>query len=212
MVSKRVEIAKKRFSEPELFLLTNWANARLLEQSMEGIREKYAEVFGKVLDAVEEEHQELENRAVHTAVYGGSVGIAKQAWPSLYPGWPSGLWVGSIALEKLVTEDETAPEAYISVEPSKEMQLDMQRAGRKLRDGAEKILGKKQMKGKGVWIEVKKKAYLSYKLPEPRHELLELLLCDNGDGFIKRMVEHFEALARFIPVLDDIFASGRRRR
>ena len=40
------------FNEPELCLLRQWTDARLLEDSLETIREKYVAVFERVLNEV----------------------------------------------------------------------------------------------------------------------------------------------------------------
>jgi hypothetical protein len=196
---------KNRFSDPELFLLKNWSDAQLLEQSMGKIREEYETVFGEVLDAVQERHKELDSRA---ELDRWGVGIGKHTWPSIYPRWPTGLYFDNIALENLMLEDEKVPEAYIWLEPLPELQVDMQRAELKLRVGAEKILSGREFEvgsgknGKNVCLE--------YRLPESRSKLLESLLKDKGEEFIELMVEHFEALAGFIPVRDDIFADAKR--
>ncbi len=82
-------MAKQLFNEPESYLLRNWAKAQVLAESMETVREKYAQIFGKVLDAVQEEHPELDSRFIH--IKDGQITIAKQSWPSMYAHWPSSL-------------------------------------------------------------------------------------------------------------------------
>lgn len=201
---------KKRFSEPEEFLLNNWSNARLLEQSMEKISEAYDQVFGEVLDAVHEQHEELDCHAPHATDDYREVGIGKQTWPRRWPNWPSGLYISNIALENLVVEDEDVPKAGVWVDLRAEGQEATQPAELKLREGAKKILGARETKGFSIELKPKRTVGLTYPLPETRRELFDLLLKDNGEGFIELMVEHFEALVGFIPVLDDISANLKR--
>jgi hypothetical protein len=52
---------------------------------------------------------------------------------------------------------------------------------------------------------------VEYYLPESRQDLLALLL-DDTSGFLETMVAHFELLAKFIHVVDDIFKTGKRSR
>jgi hypothetical protein len=40
-----MKMAKELLNEAERFLLERWGDARLLEESMEGVRTKYKEVF-----------------------------------------------------------------------------------------------------------------------------------------------------------------------
>ena len=74
-----------------------------------------------------------------------------------------------------------------------------------------KVLNGKELAGAEV-RSTKVSVYLWYSLPEPRPELLGLLLADNARGFVERMTAHFELLVEFIPFVDKIFESARRKR
>ena len=52
-------MAKALFNEVENYLLANWADARLLERSLECMREKYEKVLKKVLTEVSRKHPYL---------------------------------------------------------------------------------------------------------------------------------------------------------
>jgi hypothetical protein len=41
---------------------------------------------------------------------------------------------------------------------------------------------------------------------------LELLRSDEAKGFIDRMVEHFELMTQFTPVMEKVFQGARRSR
>ena len=201
-----------RFDEPELYLLKNWSNAHLLEESMHKVREKYDQIFNEVLTKVQENYRELDlSGPLHAKDEEGYVGIGKKTWPSMYGSWPSALRLENIRLEHLVSEDHEAPAAGVVVWPPKEVNVNFEEAKRKLSEVAEQGFGKKEF----AWLpaeNTKRWAWIGYSLPEPRQELLELLLRDEARGFIGRMVEHFDTLAKFIPVVDEIFQSGQQKR
>jgi hypothetical protein len=170
---------------------------------MEEVREKYEEILGKVLDRVQEKHDELDCLDIHAKNDGMNLGIGKTGY------WTSGLWIGGIRIENLTSEDEDAPYAMVLVNYPKKS-LDLEMAERNLRAAAKRILPKEDFRrldseaSSGY-------ADISYYLREPRHKLLGLL---NGDGsaFIDCMVAHFESMAKFIPVLDKIFQVGKKNR
>src|SRR5437660_6708568 len=96
-------MAKELLNEAEHFLVEHWEDARLLEESMEGVRTKYKEVFQRIIDAVTGLHPELDaNRAAPTQFWGpGSIGFGKRSWPGGESNWPSGLWLENLRLEVL---------------------------------------------------------------------------------------------------------------
>ena len=55
-------MAKELMNEAERFLLERWGEARLLEETMEGIRTKYKGVFQRIIDAVKDGHPELDTQ------------------------------------------------------------------------------------------------------------------------------------------------------
>src|SRR5258708_958242 len=108
---------KELMNEAERFLVEHWGEARLLEESMEGVRTKYKEVFQRIIDAVTEGHPELNaNAAYPTQFWGsGSIGFGRKSWPGGESSWPSGLWLWSLRLEVLAAEDSEPPSAPIWV-------------------------------------------------------------------------------------------------
>ena len=196
------------FNEPESYLLRNWAKAQLLAESMVAVREKYTQVFGKILDSVQEEHPELDSRFIHMTPSDGLVIIGKQKWPSMYAQWPSGFRIGAIRPENLASEDEEAPEAAVMFCPPKEVrsQVNLQQVADTFEKEAAKLMTKDEFKRVSVQT-TKSYAYLGYPLPEPRQKLLELLLAEEARAFIECVRAHFESLTRFIPVMDGIAQS-----
>ncbi|MGD1018790.1 MAG: hypothetical protein ABSA12_05670 [Verrucomicrobiia bacterium] len=206
-------MTKQLFNEPESYLLKNWAKAQLLADSMDAVRKKYAQVFDKILDSVQEEHPELDSRSIHITPNEGNVTIGKKTWPSMYVEWPSGLRIWDIRLENLASEDEEVPEAVVWFHPPKELrsQVNFQEVADDFKKEAEQLMTKAEFKR--VYVEsTKTYAYLSYPLPETRQKLLESLLADEAREFIECVRAHFESLTRFTSVMDGITKSGKRTR
>lgn len=181
---------------------------------MEATRTKYAQLFEKVVKQVQEEHTDLDCQAIHvTNDEGFNVGLGKSTWPSKRRTWPSGLWIGCLRLEDLVAEDGESPGGLIWFDAPNEAGLDIKEAARRFQEAAPKILTKEELartdleepEGEGY-------AHVCYGFPQSRQEVLDLLLKDDAKEFVKCMVGHFETLAKFIPVIDDIFRTGKRKR
>lgn len=199
-----------RFSDPELYLLNNWASAMLLERSMKAVREKYAEILNTALDKVTERHKTLDSRAIETRdKWKFKVGIGNKSWPSMYSMWPSGFWLGCIGLRHLTSEDGDAPYACVWLNPLKSAELDLKAAVQRLCEAAKTILAQEQLKNVGQTVK-KDEADIWYPLPEPRDKLLGMILNNQSRELLDCIVAHFETLAKFIPVMDEIAQTNRR--
>ena len=180
---------------------------------MKAMRKKYAELFETVLEQVQEEHEELDCEGIHVTNENGlNVGLGSTSWPSKWPKWPSGLWIGCLRLEDLVTEDGDAPGGGIWLEPPKEFGLDIKEAARKFQAAAPKILNKEELDRMDLDEPEAGYCHVWYTFPQSRQEVLDLLLKDDTKEFVKCMVDHFETLAKFIPVINDILQTSKRKR
>jgi hypothetical protein len=204
---------KSWFNEPELYLLKKWTDAQLLEESMKAVRKKYAELFEKILEQVQESHEELDCPGIQPTGDGGlNLGLGKSTWPSKWPKWPSGLWLGPLRIEDLVAEDGETPGGSIWLYPPSEVALDISEAARKFQEAAPSILTKEELDRTDLEEPEEGYAHVNYSFPQSRQEVLDLLLKDDATDFIQCMVGHFETLANFIPVIDDIFQHGERKK
>jgi hypothetical protein len=199
-----------QFSDPELYLLNNWANAMLLERSMTAVRVKYAEILGVALEKVSKHHDGLDSRFIETKDKEKfKVGIGKRSWPSMYPKtWPSGFWLGCIGLRHLTSEDGDAPYACIWLNPPRSADLDLKVAVQRLHDAAQTILSQEQLPDLGKTVKVDE-ADIWYPLGEPRAKLLEMILNNKSRELIACIVAHFETMAKFIPVMDEIVGASK---
>src|SRR5207302_148940 len=104
----------------------HWVDSRLLEESMDGVRTKYKEVFQRIVVAVTEGHPELDaNAAYPTQFWGeGQMGLGRKSWPGGESKWPSGFWVDNLRLEVLAAEDSGSPCGYIWVSHKSKCDLD----------------------------------------------------------------------------------------
>jgi hypothetical protein len=204
-------MSNQRFNEPELYLLSKWSNARLLEESMNTARKKYSTIFDQVLDELREGNEELlpVNRSIVGSL--GGVCLTKKNWKSVYERWPSGLWIDGTRLENLASEDGDPPSASVWVNPPTEIELNFKEVAYKLREEAKRVLSKEELARVKV-EDGKWEATIYYHLPEPRQTLLEMLHTDEARGFMECMGGHFEVLSRFVPILDEIFQSSGRKR
>jgi hypothetical protein len=97
-----------RFSDPELCLINQWADALLLESSMKTTRKKYETLFDEVLDRVQKKHPDLTelDAFIHR---GHGVGIGKSRWRTNPKSYVSGFWIDANSLVNLVSDDEEMP-------------------------------------------------------------------------------------------------------
>jgi len=83
-------MAKKILNDEELFLLKNWADARLLETSLKKLRGDYKSILAKVLDEVHRKHAALDRRGIVLDIDEdndrerdtSNLGLGKSTWPS----------------------------------------------------------------------------------------------------------------------------------
>lgn len=203
-------MTKIRFSDPELHLLHNWADAILLEDSMKAVRKKYDAMLRAALDVVAKRHKELDCRAIETKdKFKFKVGMGKKSWPSMWPTWPSGLWLGYVGLRRLTSEDEEIPYACVWLNPPKSADVDLKKAVGQLRDAAERVLPHEHLGNVDQTLK-KDQADIWYPLTGAREKLLGMLLSNQPQELIDFIVAQFETLAKFIPVMDEITQGSKR--
>jgi len=204
-------MAKIQFSDHESYLIENWADVRLLTDSLESIQEKYIEAFDDILGQLQDEHKGLDCPELRkTGKSLTNVGIGKATWSTKKGHWTSGLWFYDIGLENLISEDEDAPCKGILVNHP-EGTIDLEAAERKLRKAANDIFTTEEVRDLDSYMG-KGEASIWCPLSETRSELLGLVLNDGGRGFIEHMVAHFASLTHFVPVIDEIFRTAKRSR
>ena len=152
------------FNEPELCLMRQWNDARLLEGSMQSVREKYAAVFEKVLDEIQQTFQAFDSRQSLFPRGDGRAGVGKKTWPSKSGYYISGFWLGGLLLENLASETEDRPPHSFAWINHPDGALDLEEAQRKFDDAAfnkEGLLWHNTGWGKGmagVWCPLDQKS------------------------------------------------------
>jgi hypothetical protein len=196
-----------RFSEPEQFLMGNWADVALLKQSIKSISDKYDLICGEVIDAIRVRFPELNNsRIVSDSVSSGrQIAIGNQEWPNMYPRWPSGLYVSEISLEDLTSDEGDDPGASIWLKPPTGLNWDHVNARTRVHKAAEQLLTPELLNRRREDDDL----CLWYILPESRQDLLDMLLKDQAQDFVECLVSHFAVLAKFIPVIDELFEAQK---
>jgi hypothetical protein len=201
-------MAKELMNEAERFLLKHWEESRLLEESMDGVRTKYKEVFDRIIEAVTEAHPELDSSKVYATQFwgSGSIGVGRKSWPGGDSGWPPGFWISNLRLEKLASEDSDQPSVtiYVSAKSAKKCNLDIAAAKAELSAAAQQLLSPEEFErtGKGDSNDT------LLRLAAPtKAELLELLADGDGQKFVERFVSLFDLMARFVPTLDKLLTT-----
>ena len=195
---------KELLNEAERFLVEHWEEARLLEESMEGVRTKYKELFQRILDAVTEGHPELDaQRSAVTQFWGvGYIGFGRRSWPGGESDSPSGLWLENLRLEVLAAEDSEAPIAYIWVSNKPKSNLDFDAARAAVNEAARNLLTSEELKRTENADSDNVLLYLS---APSKSELFRALSDGDGQGFVALFVAQFDLMARFVPPLDNVF-------
>jgi hypothetical protein len=195
-----------KFNEPDLCLLEKWTDARLLEDTMEAVRNKYKGIFDQVLEEVTKTHHELDYSKTRFSVGYSGIAIGKAAWPKNPNGWPSGFYIEKLQLENLASPDSELPCKYIWI-----LHHDPKEVEGRLRKEAERVLTKDEFRGTECDSD-NKGAWLLLSLEQSRTELFDLLIKNEARGFIDCMVAHFERMVKFTSVVDEILMTGRQGR
>ena len=202
-------MAKELMNEAERFLLKHWEESRLLEESMDGVRTKYKEVFERIIEAVREAHPELDSSKVYvTQFWGtGSIRVGRRSWPGGDSDRPPGFWIWNLRLEMLASEDSDQPSVniYFSDKAAKKCHLDIAAAKAELSAEAQKLLSPEEFEGTGKGDS--DDTLLRLAVPT-KAELLELLADGDGQKFVERSVSLFDLMARFVPTLDKLFKTA----
>jgi len=203
-------MTKNRFSEPEQFLIEKWADVELLRQSLESIGAKYKEICTEVCDVVQKKYPKLDYPSIHPDFDDGrgSLGLGRRKWPSMYDGWTNGFYLSDIGLVNLTSEEEAHPSAAIWLKPPSSLGFNLTEAGVRVRREAKALMTPEQF---AACKEDDKWTCFWYPLPESKQRLLEMLLKERAKEFVDCLASHFEDLAKFTPVLDDLFQTAKKQ-
>jgi hypothetical protein len=200
---------KELLNEAERFLLKNWTEARTLEESMEGVRVKYAELFQTAIQAVSAAHPELDRTVSYpTQNWGsGSIAFGRAAWPASDNYEPPGLWIWNLRLEILASEDEPQPVAALYLPPKtvKKVNLDRSAARAALMKAAADLLEPDEL---GRVNKAEAADVLLSITTRPKTDLLNLFSAGDGQGFVDYLASEIDLLARFVPALDALLLPG----
>jgi hypothetical protein len=192
------------FNEAEKLLLQDWTDARLIEDGMKVVRKKYDAILDEVLTLVAKNHRDLDHSKRYISPDFGGVAIRKDKWPKGSYGWPSGFFIENLQFEYLTSAEEERPFKGIWFH---EPNIDQKEAEQGLRKAMAKD---KRGDSDWEWQSIKSGAGLWCWLEQSREVLLQQLYDGDSRGFIDCMVEHFESLARFTPVVDEILLKRDR--
>lgn len=192
------------FTEPERYVIQNWAASRQLELAMEKIRENYTSVGQRVVDAVRGAHVEIDWDMVRLTQHWGKgfILVGRKAWESPND-WASGFSIDNLRLEVLSDESEEQPSISVWFNKVAKLGINETDAIKTVHNAAKNILSKDEMKLCKLTIE--DNCGLIYDIPRNRRELMKMLMDGNSQAFVDCLVEHLEVVLKFTPVLDNIF-------
>lgn len=199
---------KELLNEAERYLVEHWAEARLLEETMDSVRTKYKEVFERIIEAVTEAHPDLTTHVCYPIqLFGsGSIGFGRKSWPDGESRWPSGFWIFRLRLEVLAADDNEPPYACIRV--SEKSNLDLASARIILKEAAKDIITPKNLKT--LVFEETGETLMWWPAPS-KSEFLSAFCKADGQEFVELIVAEFELMARFVPVLEKVFHECSRK-
>ncbi len=203
-------MTKQLLNEAELLLLRKWDEARLLEQSMERVREKYAALFEKVAEAVTAGHPELDAHKIYPTQFWatGAIGFGRKTWPEGESYNLPGLWMDNLRLEVLAAEDHPPPIAGIWLSPKalKKTSLTMAKMRQEITKEAPSLLAQDEYE-RHIRPGADAKYALNFAAPTKK-EILGMIAAGEGEKFVDTIVDQFDLMARFVPVLDRLFSSA----
>ncbi len=180
-------------------------DACALEDSMDNIRQKYADAWEVLLKRI---HPELDFPVLRpNDKQGGRVGCGRNSWPSRYSAWPSGFFIEQISFESLCAHDEERPFASIWIAPPEKLHINLEAARKRIREKAEDSLGRPLEEGKPSAFQIS----MSYNLPETSQELISALTTNGGRDFFAIMESHLNFFRPLIPVIDAVFRKVGKR-
>lgn len=198
-------MTNETFSEPERFLIRNWAASRQLELAMEKVRESYNSLGERIVAAVRGTHEELDSWRVRLTQHWGEghLLIGRKAWEPPDE-WPSGFCIDNLRLEILADETEEPPCMSIWFNKTEKIGIGKEEAIKAVHRAAKTVLSQDEMKLFKLTSE--DNCALVYLIPQSRKDLLEMLVEGNSQSFIDCLVGHFDVVTKFTPVLDKVFA------
>ena len=180
-------------------------DACALEDSMNDIRQKYAEAWDVLLKRA---YPELDFRVSRANdKQGGRVGCGRITWPSQYSGWPCGFYIERISFESLCAYDEERPHAAVWIVPPRKLSIDLEAPRKRIREKAQVSLGRPLDERKPSAFEIS----MWYNLPETSQELISALTTNGGKGFFATMESHLDVFRPLIPVIDAVFRKVSKR-
>lgn len=205
-------MAKELFNEAEQYLLTDWREAVQVEETLGSIRDKYKDLIQQVVDMAQERYPQLDTSGVWVTQRWtvGQFGIGRKVWGGK-EGWPVGIWFWCMRLEKLLSEEdeqEDFPVAHLGLGDGRNPPVDRDVVRARIREVAPKILTNEESAAADM-TEYDSRSFCQFALP-PRSELLAMLRNGNGERFKTCLMAKIDVLAKFIPVLDELYVQKAR--
>lgn len=197
-------------NEAELLLLQHWEEAHSLEQTMGRVREKYGALLAHAAEVIAQSHPELDsNRVYATQLWSkGSITFGRKVWPDGDDSYRlPGFWMVNLRLELLAAETAPPPTTSIWIHPKtmKKAQLNPVAVKQQLRAAATELLTTEEL-DRNVRDDGSGNGLIYFAAPS-KQQILEMFVTDDGESLVEMLVNQFDMLSRFVPVLDRILGA-----
>lgn len=188
---------KAAFNEADRYLIERWAEAREFELGMEHARKKYVGLLELTLAELrEKDWWESDFKGWASGPFG--IGFGRKSWDvTNHEHHFPGLWIDSIELDNLLSENEDRPKAYLWIGPLKAAGHNLDTVRRAILKRAAPILRHFPVRSRESENDV-----IAYMLPEERKEFTAALTQDRAKPFIDLLCRHADRLAGLIPAMD----------
>ena len=203
-------MAKQTFNEAESFLLRNWGEALVLEETMARARVKQQELFEKMGEAVLGGYPGCLDTftGFFTQKWSdGQLYFGRKNWPSQY-NCSAGLWLSPLGLDSLADAETEAPEAYIFVRPARKLAgLDVVAAKQKLWRELPKLLTAKEHDA--CLKHEEEKDFLVGWPFSSKQEILGWIIAGDEPKLTECIQDQVAIFVKLVPLLNDLLRSDK---
>lgn len=197
-------MAKPTFNEAENFLLDSWEQARAFEEAMDSVRQKYQFVAQRIIDAASEEPYKFDysDHYVTTSTYDGQLAFGRHSWVARDSDWITGLWLGDITLDSLVSSPNEPAWASVTGKKLFITREDGDKARQKLVAEIKNLLPAEQFR-KLEFKDGSRQTIVVWDF-STKKELLASLREGDSSGFQKIIMEQVEIFSAMLPAIEPL--------
>jgi len=201
-------MAKPVFNEAEKFVINTYSDVRLLEETLQKVRDKYREEIQRIGEQVQEKYPELDFFDDQFKAIGanGCMVFSRSVWAGDRK-YPSGLHLNYLRLDNLVSPQSEPPCAYLWTKPSRRAGVDMVATRRALWRKLPQVLTAEELK-KCESDDGNEDVPVGWPMAT-QQEVLGWLIGDQIDQLGIRVMEQVGIFIKMVPILDEYLIMGK---